>query len=540
MIAVQKLDRYSSLAVLFGVAALLTAIGLGALTKVYYDQTTARFERSSDKLLALQTEVARLLVLAPDGSFTDSNFSIYNDPDFLRLFCFKADQLTPNQKRIYTAPDVNGTLALFSDIPTVFAPDTATYLTLTTNPTLVNERVLVMSNATFDVVDLGPGDAFQVNLKDTGVTPGTYVRATLTVNAKGLVTNASANAAGSITCPVEFADNTFSIVGAADPNAAVQFNVTDLTPGITRTMTIQSTGGIIAYLSDFSTVFPDDTFRVENTAVPSKKVGIDCFSISSGFTRTLTIQDASGVIAYVPDTSAIYPDNVFAIFDQVTTSKRAVFDASGISPNTTRTYIFPDISGELLLTSGAQSLTNKNIQGGTNIVDATVLRTSAVGVNVDDSAPPNAGDILVTSAGGTQAVWADRRRTSGAWIPTFSGAFGLSGNPINAYANYQQIGNLVFCTMQINGYSTNPQIEDNSLIFRVSLPLPRADGNFPVSPVAAAGIGTFVYVDTVNTNNFRMGSIRPVAGTELVQYTGSIERLLVNPATFSLQFMYEF
>ncbi len=529
MIAIKNSDRYSNIAVMFGVVALLTAMGLGGLTKVYYDQTTARFERSTDKLLELQTEITRLLLLVPAGIYTDSTFSIFNDPDFLRLFCFDADQLTAQQKRTYTAPDANGSLALVDDIPTMFATITPTYLTLTTDPGLVNERVLLMSNTTFDVVDLGPGSAFQVDLKDTGVVPGEYTRATLTVNDKGLVTNATSNISGNLTCPSEFPDNTFLIVNDVVTTAAVQFNVTDLTPSLLRTMTVQADSGVIAYLTDVGSVFPDDTFTVQNAAVPSKRVQFNCFDISPGFTRIMTIQDSSGVIAYLSDIATTFADNVFVIFDQVDGSKQATFNAAGISPNTNRTYAFPNLSGDLLLTVGAQSLTNKIIQGPTNLVDADLLRTSAAGVNVAAAAPPSPGQILVTSVSTTAAIWQSVPFSFGNWTPVFTS--GLSGTPFTPYANYQRMQNLVFCTLQVDGYTP---IGTGFLTFQFTLPLPRS-GNFPASPILAVGLGQSVPVD--GSGSRYSGSIVPISGQQRVEYRG--RKPVGGLTVFYIEFMYE-
>ena len=549
MNVIQKSDRYSSLAVLFGVIALLSAIGLGGLTKVYYDQTTARFERSTDKLLRLQTEIRRLLRLAPAGIFTDSGFSIYNDPDFLKMFCFDAEELTPDQKRTYTAPDANGTLALFSDIPTSFATTTPTYLTRTTDAGLLNERVLTMNNNSFTEVDLGPGGAFQVNLKDTGVVPGTYMRATLTVNAKGLVTNATSNISGNITCPSEFPDASFAIVSDLDLDAAVKFNVTDLTPAALRTMVVQPSSGVIAYLTDIVSVFPDDTFQIQNAAVSSKHIMFDCFNISSGFTRIMSIQNSNGIIAYLSQIPKTFADNVFAIFDQAVTNKRAMFKADAISPNTNRSYAFPNLSGDLLLTSGAQSLTDKIIQGPTNLVDADGLQTSGTAVDVSAAAPPTAGQILTTSVSTTAAIWKDvPTYASGNWTPVITLPGFLTPTthwlivtgPNVGYANYQRVDDIVFGSFTLTGISTADTLFTGPAVVNFNLPLPRS-GNFPSSPFLASGIGHMSYVQ--HQNQFITPgacSIQPIAGTQLMQSVCSIDsHSLQKQVIFLFEFMYQ-
>ncbi len=67
------------------------------------------------------------------------------------------------------------------------APVNANYFTFGTDPTLTNERSLVHT-ANFSTVDGGAGANYTVDLSTTGVTPGTYKNATVTVDGYGRVT----------------------------------------------------------------------------------------------------------------------------------------------------------------------------------------------------------------------------------------------------------------------------------------------------------------------------------------------------------------
>lgn len=72
-------------------------------------------------------------------------------------------------------------------------PD-ATFVTISHNAGLNNERTLAGSSAV-TVTDNGANSSVALDLSATGVTAGTYVRPTLTIDSKGRITSASTGAA---------------------------------------------------------------------------------------------------------------------------------------------------------------------------------------------------------------------------------------------------------------------------------------------------------------------------------------------------------
>lgn len=76
------------------------------------------------------------------------------------------------------------------------------------------------------------------------------------------------------TFPVEFADDEFTIFNAADPTKLMRIDVSsNVSAGALQLLTIQDASGTVAYLSDigtFPTVFLDDVFTVINAAVNTK------------------------------------------------------------------------------------------------------------------------------------------------------------------------------------------------------------------------------------------------------------------------------
>lgn len=86
-------------------------------------------------------------------------------------------------------------------------------------------------------------------------------------------------------------------------------------------------------------------------------------------------------------------DNVFRIVDNSDTTKRAVFEVSGIDTGTTRTYTFPNTAGTLALTSDLIGILKNNIgiSGGTTIIGDT---TSGGNLTLSSTSHATKGKIL--------------------------------------------------------------------------------------------------------------------------------------------------
>lgn len=188
------------------------------------------------------------------------------------------------------------------------------------------------------------------------------------------------------------------VVGFALNTTTTGNSVRVQTTGFRNGLSISGTVGATAYLS-------------------SVAPGVVATSPSS---IVLGVFSASNTVAIKIDTggSAIFPDNLFTIYDFTNTASKAVFSASNIL-STTRTFAFPDLDGTFALLQNTQSFTgqkiftsatltrfNNGIALGTantsSILPAGSITTYSV--TWPGTAPTSAGEVL-THAGSNLLAW---------------------------------------------------------------------------------------------------------------------------------------
>lgn len=103
-------------------------------------------------------------------------------------------------------------------------------------------------------------------------------------------------------------------------------------------------------------------------------------------------------------TNKFLTDNSTAFVDNADLTKNAVFECSGITTLTTRTFTFPDASGTLVLPATSDTFTNKIMTDSSNNVTASGLFSATTTISVNGATAPSAGQVL-TATNSTTATW---------------------------------------------------------------------------------------------------------------------------------------
>ena len=266
----------------------------------------------------------------------DNNFTISDDVDSTKLIAFQASGITTGTTRTLTAPDASGTIALTSDLSsyqpldstltslaayntngllTQTATDTFTGRTLTgpaAGITVSNgdgvsgNPTLALANDLSAVEGLsGTGVAVRT-ASDTWTTrtiTGTSDEVTVTNGdgVSGAPTLSLSTTLALRTKTVQVQDNNFTISDDGDSTKLVAFQVSGVTTGTTRTMTIPNASGTLALTSDLSSYQPLDStltsLAAYNTNGILTQTSADTFTgrTITGTSNEITVSNGDGV-----------------------------------------------------------------------------------------------------------------------------------------------------------------------------------------------------------------------------------------------------
>lgn len=323
---------------------------------------------------------------------TDTNFTIQDDADNTKKAKFQASGITTATTRTYTLPNVNGTL--------VTTGDTATVTNTMLAGSIADTKLSTIATAG------------KVSNSATTATSANTASAIVARDASGNFT------AGNITASLIGNANTATTLKTARNINGVSFNGSaDITikASTTNNLTISSplSGGsfdggsaISIGLSNSGVVagtYGDSTqagqFTVGDNGLISSAANVTITPAWSSITSTPTtvlgygITDGVTLTGTQTLTNKTVTDATFTIQDDTDNTKKAQFQASGITTATTRTYTLPNDNGKIVITNSGNTentlpkFNNDDKLIASNITDDGLL------VNIGPYAAFNTGGV---------------------------------------------------------------------------------------------------------------------------------------------------
>lgn len=171
-------------------------------------------------------------------------------------------------------------------------------------------------------------------------------------------------------------DSTTYIIDESDATKRAQFQASGITTGQTRVFTLPDFNGTLATLAgteSFSNkTLQDSTVAFADEGDATKQFKFQASGISTATTRVYTVPNFDGTLATLAGTEAFsnktLQDSTVSFVDESDATKAFKFQASGISTATTRVYTVPNYDGTLATLAGTETLTNKSLSDSTTYI----------------------------------------------------------------------------------------------------------------------------------------------------------------------------
>ena len=206
------------------------------------------------------------------------------------------------------------------------ATETALENTLSRDGTSPNSMSAELDMNSYSIINGGTGNFSSIKLDGTTLVAGDTLSVT-----------------------PSFEDDEFEVKDNADNTKILQFQLSGITTGTTRTVTWPDVSGTVLMSSDADV--EDLSFSIYDDGDNTKITKFDCSGISTATTRTMTVPNASGTLAV--STLASFQDSTLNLYDNSDNTKIGNFQLSGITTGQSRTLTFPDASGTIVIQGDA-------------------------------------------------------------------------------------------------------------------------------------------------------------------------------------------
>lgn len=327
---------------------------------------------------------------------TDATFTIQDDADNTKKAQFQASGITTATTRTYTLPNVNGTLVTTGDTGSVTNTMLAGSIADTKLSTIATAGKV--SNSATTATSANTASAIVARDASGNFTAGN-ITASLIGNANTATTlqtarninGVSFNGSANITIKASTTNNlTISSPlsgGSFDGGSAISIGL--------------SNSGVVAGTYGNST--QAGQFTVGNNGLISSAANVTITPAWSSITSTPTtvlgygITDGVTLTGTQTLTNKTVTDATFTIQDDADNTKKAQFQASGITTATTRTYTLPNDDGKIVITnSGNIENTLPKFNNDDKLV-ASNISDNGILVNIGPYAVFNTGGISVIS-----------------------------------------------------------------------------------------------------------------------------------------------
>jgi len=360
---------------------------------LWYNSTSNRLKgyfESAIRTIVSENQTQTLSNKTLDNSnaatLQDSNLTIQDNADATKQLKFEASGITTGTTRTLTAPDANTTI-VGTDATQTLSNKT---LDNTTTANIKDSNLLIQDNA----------DATkQMRFETSGITAGqTRVLTSPDANTTivGIdVAQTLSNKTLDNTNIATIQDSNLTIQDNADNTKQLKFQASGITTGTTRTLTSPDADTVIVGTDVSQTLtnktLTDSTTFLQDEADNTKKLQFQLSGITTGTTRTLTAPDANTTIVGTDATQSLsnktldntniatIKDANLTIQDDADTTKQLKFQASGITTGTTRTLTAPDANTTIVGTDATQTLSAKTFSDAPILAEIATPSTPSSG-----------------------------------------------------------------------------------------------------------------------------------------------------------------